>query len=270
MLEELSDTEIAELRDGYLRQIIEPVVRWAFEKFPHIQSCTLRVAQYWDDEANDAVHADLVFSELETPHLRKQEDDDEGVSNFDVTPILKKEAPWGSWKFINLDSGKYHWEPGEPRHQHTWSENWLAIPLFAAWCKEGATQETEREEAYSPYCTYRKTKDGVSREIHPMLREWLNGVTPEWEDEERCSEKVLRKIEREAPPSIIGEDIPFGDLTDEVRRMLDGCGKLISYETKDWMTGEMVPGSYVCTAIRMRGDACRHTDVCPFKKKEVG
>ena len=247
MTTELSTSELNELRDRYIRLTVEPTIRWVFSKFPHVQSVTIRVAQYWDDEAADAVHADLVFSELETPSLNRDEE-----QNFTVAPVLEREAPWSWWKYKDLDTGEYDHD------MDRWSDNWIAIPLFAAWCDEGMTQEMDRDEAYSPYATYRKTDAGVQRELYPMVRDYIDGVEPEWSDGEHNVFNELRKLVAEVPPSIIGEDIPLGPLTDEVRRQIDVCGHLRSYTTFDYGSGGGKPiiAHYNCTTLRMHAGKC--------------
>lgn len=255
---ELSTSELNELRDRYIRLTVEPTIRWVFAKFPHIRSVTIRVAQYWDDEANDAVHGDLVFSELETPSLNQKDD-----PNFTVAPVLERKAPWDGWKYCNLDTGEFNHDVDG------WSDNWIAIPLFAAWCAEDMTQEMGRDEAYSPYATYRKTDAGVQRELYPMVREYCDGVEPERTDGVHNVFAELRKLVAHVPPSIIGENIPLGPLTDEVRRQIDVCGHLKSYTTFDYGAtgGKSIIKHYNCTTLRMHAGKCDQKG-CPFKEKE--
>lgn len=254
----ISDSELNDLRDKYLRRTVEPTIRWVFKKFPHIQSCTVRVAQYWDDEASDAVHAQLIFSELETP-LTETEENEQGERNFSLTPGLRTEIPWEGWKYKDLDTREYDWKD-------KWSDNWTAIPLFAAWCSEGAHQNMDDDEAYSNYCTYRKTDAGVQRELYPMIREWLNGVEPEWTNGEHDVFVELRTFVAKVPPSIIGEDIPYGPLTDEIRRMLDVCGAEKSYSSYDYGAGRETIKTYKCHNLRMLSGRCDEHN-CPFKKE---
>jgi len=252
---ELSTSELNELRDRYLRLTVEPTIRWVFEKFQHVQSVTLRVAQYWDDEANDAVHAELIFSQLETPRQKTN-----AGENFPTTPVLDLgcEAPWSWWKYNNLDTGEYNDSVG-------WSDNWMAIPLFAAWCEEGCNQGMEHDEAYSPYCTYRKTDAGVQRELYPMVRDYLDGVAPEWSDGKHNVFGELREITKTVPPSIIGENIPLGPVTDEIRRKLDVCGHLKSH-FYGVAGGEAIMEPYSCSTLRMQAGKCGWKN-CPFKKE---
>ncbi|MFY1825843.1 hypothetical protein ACN47A_08010 [Myxococcus fulvus] len=158
-------SQTAAMREQVLKEHIEPQVRDLFARFPALRSATFLVAQYWDDEARDAVHRELTYSELETPDLAaasRAEDDD---------PI---NHPTTTWRAV-FDA---QWKMNRP----AWHDNGDAIPLFAAFTREGCHQDMDPLEAYAPYAIFRRTGDGVSVEhVGVMLRPWLDGVRPEWE-----------------------------------------------------------------------------------------
>jgi hypothetical protein len=59
--------QAAELRQKMIETHILPQVKAAFTKYDRLQSAMILVAQYWCDEANDAVHYELLLSVLPTP-----------------------------------------------------------------------------------------------------------------------------------------------------------------------------------------------------------
>lgn len=172
-----TEEETVLLRRKFLQQQIIPALKLRFKKYPQLRSAALFVAQYWDDEANDAVHQNTFFSVLETP------DFDAIAANGSFRP--DPENIPGFQRQYDLDrGGKYEeWVP--------WNDNGLAIPLFAAFCREGATQYMEDNEAYSLFAIFRKTSAGIEVEHSgEMIRPWLEGVCPE-----RCEEFSPEELE---------------------------------------------------------------------------
>jgi hypothetical protein len=185
--------ETAILRRKYVEQRLLPPLDWRFKYYPNLKSAALFVAQYWDDEANDAVNVLWIFSVLETP------DFDYPFSNSTWTeenlaarsPGESGEAPTLS-KIqdeeddpVNLPNLPTHsqieWFQGPDFRELAWDHNGMAIPLFAAFCKEGAHQEMNSREAYSCFAIFRKTADGIDIEYAgKMLRPWLEGIRPEY------------------------------------------------------------------------------------------
>ena len=64
-----SKEEAAELREAIVKNYVKPIVKKALKKYHQLNSAVLLVAQYWNDEANDAVHNRLFFSVLRTPDI---------------------------------------------------------------------------------------------------------------------------------------------------------------------------------------------------------
>ncbi|MBU8894050.1 hypothetical protein KRR26_00465 [Corallococcus sp. M34] len=162
-----SPAKAAALREHLLKAQVEPVVLDHFQRHPHLRSAALLVAQYWNDEADDAVHHRLLFSELETPDtdaaFRDQEND--GV-NFATPP------------------GEERWEAEAQRYVFSWPDNREAIPLFAAFTREDCHQDMTPLESFTPYAIFRRTGTGLAIEVvGQMLRPWLDGVRPSWEQD---------------------------------------------------------------------------------------
>ncbi len=160
------ETDIA--RRKYIRDDLLPVVSQHFQTYQLLRSAMLCVAQYWADEANDAVHGKLVVSELFEPTLKEVQGygpaPDPNVPN---TRIEKEYGGVGST--INL------WDTG-------WDANTGAIPLWAAFAPEAGTQEYENlDEAYAPAVMFYRHG---GYEFLPMGRPHLDGIRPEWGDVE--------------------------------------------------------------------------------------
>lgn len=154
--------QTVELRREYLEQRIAPVVRQIFKDHSQLQSIMMLVAQFWNDEADDAVHYRLVLSELPTP---------------DVSAALEQESD------PNLPSGgEQFWMGLKYKRQVEWDANHQPIALFAAFCKEGCSQDMGVHEAFSPYAIFRRKGDALQVEVvGVMLRPWLDGVRPQSE-----------------------------------------------------------------------------------------
>ncbi len=161
-------TDVA--RRVFLRTRLLPVVKGYFAKYPRLQSAMLCVAQYWCDEADDAVHGTVVVSELFEPTMEgvRDSDDERGDPNIPNTKF--KESEYRDGSCISL------WSVGVP-----WDDNNRAIPLWAAFAPEGGHQEYgDLKEVYAPAVMFYR-HGGYA--ILPMLRPQLDGVRAEWGDE---------------------------------------------------------------------------------------
>jgi hypothetical protein len=160
----------------------------AFERHRWANSITLMVAQYWNDEAEDAVHPLWVFSTRAIPDLDAYELELARNERFDTTPDARPAS-------VNLPEHVHGWDlhaelaHGFSRTDHTridiriavpWDSNGWAIPLFAAYCPEGGSQESSMMECYRPVTVFRRPSP---EETHPVieftgnkLRPWLDGV----------------------------------------------------------------------------------------------
>jgi hypothetical protein len=165
--------QAVQLRQKLMDEYVIPLVRICFRKYPQLRSATLLVAQYWDDEARDAVHSCFTFSVLDTP---------------DLEAAAKANENWTE-DSVNLPGfGRYPYLVGNARqdlekegYSNYWDDNWDAIPAFAAFCREGAHQCMSTAEAYTPYAILRRCGDDITIEIvGQMLRPWLDGMHPHW------------------------------------------------------------------------------------------
>jgi uncharacterized protein (TIGR02996 family) len=160
------ETDVARRR--YVRASLLPAVSRYFETHTLLRSAMLCVAQYWDDEASDAVHRELVVSELIEPTLeevtRYESGSDPNVPN---THIESEFGDLGSLVDFGSD---------------TWNNNHDAIPLWAAFASEGGTQNYEHlSDVYLPAVMFYRHG---GYEILPMCRPHLDGIRPTWGSEE--------------------------------------------------------------------------------------
>jgi hypothetical protein len=158
--------QTAKKREEIVAEIAAGVGR-VFDKHPELRSALMMVSQYWCDEADDAVHCDFIFSKLPTPNLKaaaKAWDEDADT--------------------VNLPEGLSHMDLAWTVEGYSWDDNGEAIPLFAAFTKEGSDQEMSVMETGAPYAVFRRSSLGVETEVvGEMLRPWLDGVRPSWEQE---------------------------------------------------------------------------------------
>jgi hypothetical protein len=150
-------------RARFIERSAIPFVTGAFAADPALRSALMLVAQYWCDEADDAVHYEMIYSRLDRPDLAA------GFASLD------SEEP----DQANLDGGRQF-------EVHTgsmdWDDNGEAIPLFAAFCLEDCDQEMAASEVYRPCILFRRQPDGsaTAEMVGEMIRPWLDGVEPQW------------------------------------------------------------------------------------------
>lgn len=156
-------------RRAFIADRFTPAAEQAFSKWPWLQSAALFVAQYWNDEAADAVQLHMISSQLETPDLTSAFVVEESENWDEHDPINlpeEGEDSWGMWRELYL----------------TWDANGSAISMFAAYCAEGGDQCAGLREVYRPYAIVRRDSScetGLRIEvIGTQLRPWLDGVAP--------------------------------------------------------------------------------------------
>lgn len=165
------EAEVARRQD--VRTHLWPAVSRYFLKYKRLQSAMLCVAQYWADEADDAVHGQLIMSELMEPILEGVSwvEEESGVDpNLPNTRIKRKYGDESSSALSSYECGA------------EWDDNSGAIPLWAAFAPEEGNQEFEHlSEVYAPAVMFYRHG---GHEILPMRRPHLDGVRPEWNLEE--------------------------------------------------------------------------------------
>ncbi len=177
---QLANLDLGERADGYcmspgeaemarrkcIRTQLLPVVTKHFQTYERLQSAMLYVAQYWADEADDAVHAMLIVSERLEPTL-------DGVGSGEDPNVPNTHIPQ---KYGEGSSSEvYLWDAGAH-----WDDNGSAIPLWAAFAPEGGSQEYQSfSEVYLPAVMFYRHG---GYEILPMCRPHLDGVRPQFEE----------------------------------------------------------------------------------------
>lgn len=190
--------ETALLRRKYVEKKLIPALQKLFDAFTELRSAALFVAQYWDDEAHDAVYDLWVFSVLETPNF-DYPFSDETIEESELNGTDDEEDDFPIYSKIDNDEPDPVNLPGLGTHNKlTWlwmedhdkypnfewislNHNIMAIPLFAAFCKEGADQGLSSRENYSLFALFRRKPSGIEMEYRgEMLRPWLDGMRPEY------------------------------------------------------------------------------------------
>ncbi len=151
-----------QLRTEHLAKF-EAYVKEQVALHPEIRSAMLTVAQYWADEADDAVHATVVFSMRETPfwphRCSWEEDEDDAGGGPTLSPAD-----------LCSSCGDYGWPP--------FDENGDAITAFQSCCREDGSQDSAVAEAYLPYAVVRRGKDDTleTEIVGGPIRAWLDEV----------------------------------------------------------------------------------------------
>lgn len=134
------------MRRHFLRWWFQPRAALLLAE-PDVRSVTLAVAQYWDDEADDAVHAFVLASAAREPGWPVVRT----VPSAEVRRALADLPP-------------------------LYSDNYDMIVAFAAYCRSGAHQEMRVAEAALPYAIARQGGAGVEIEVVGAVKQ------PAWED----------------------------------------------------------------------------------------
>ncbi|MCA9710085.1 MAG: hypothetical protein KDK70_29875 [Myxococcales bacterium] len=171
-------------RRRFLAQEAMPCMRRAFEHFPEFRSALLLVAQYWSDEAHDAVHYEVLFSVLDEPDLEAARASADERTDEVNTPGRSPAELIDELVNQQMDELVNQQMDGQEFPFMGWDENGESISLFAAFCEEGCHQDMRYLEAYAPYALFRRSDDGITVEVvGTMKRPWLDGVRTQWEAE---------------------------------------------------------------------------------------
>lgn len=164
----LSPGEADLARRDLIRRHLLKLTNKYFQKYDRLDSAMLCVAQYWCDEAADAVHGLLVVSELLEPSLEGVASGyGEGAIDLNIPNTKLPREYGGNSSVVSL------WETNVP-----WDDNDEAIPVWAACAEEGGHQEYEHySEVYAPaVLLYRHG----GYEMLPLRRPQLDGINPGW------------------------------------------------------------------------------------------
>jgi uncharacterized protein (TIGR02996 family) len=186
-----------------------------FAKHPEIRSQMLCVAQYWADEADDAVHANIVYSKRDTPRW-PHVCGDRSFSDDEEEEEAQREPP------VPIDErcsycGDFGWVP--------WDDNNAAIPAFEAFCREDSSQEGEVAETYLPYAIAHRDGEGVRIEVvgritRPHL-EMPEPTASDWGSDARV--RALLEAVYAAPSDLAARDV----LADALLERGDARGEFI-------------------------------------------
>lgn len=177
------------------------VAQATFASHPQYRSATLAVAQYWDDEADDAVHETVLWSRAETPEWPHECEYEPSDADTVCT--------WCSalWDY-------------ESAPQIPWDDNGESIDLFAAYCKPDCHQDMEPAEAYTPFAIARAGRplEIVGQVLQP---DWLAEPIPLAADDELAA--LLAEVY--ANPD---DDLPRQVLADWLQDRDDPRGEFIA------------------------------------------
>ncbi len=175
------------MRLRWVRDEFEPWLRRYFAASPARQSLLLAVAQFWSDEADDAVHETMLVSNKPIPDWpgRDPYRDEEGDP-----PRLPDDD-----EFISV------WRLRESLGHLDWDDNSGAIRPFQALCGELGSQEMPPADQDYPIILAQRDGDGVKVTlVGEVVRPWLDlPQTPlaQWQQERDDDDRDV-----EAAPSL--------------------------------------------------------------------
>src|SRR5512139_716446 len=121
------------------------------------QSVLLAVSQYWNDSADDEVHARLIASSRATPVWPHECEYDYGDETNDFAteqrPLLPGEQCWMCGDG-GIDSMSFYGGYGD-----------AMVGAFELFCRESAHQGMDPNEAYIPFAIARRDGAGVAIEL---------------------------------------------------------------------------------------------------------
>ena len=228
----LHGSSSAELREHFLRWSFCPLAAQLFRQSADIQSVTLAVAQYWDDEAHDAVHTEIL-------------------------PATGRDPGWPIASEVRAMLAAHLALHGRSYSAH-YGDNYDLIVAFAAYCRPSCHQEMSIEEAYTPYAIARRAADadGIVLEVVGRRQQ------PGWEDRfyapSRSSPLMFsdppiplveqaqagqtisptRLLEALEGPALLSEATGLGwALVQQARRRLDGggCDDKVLQRAESWL-----------------------------------
>ena len=168
----------ATLRQAYMDRYFAPLAAEWFAEAPQLQSIVFAVAQYWDDEAADAVQCNLYYSAVRDPQWPAVIK--ETVTRCMYPTALNRLLTAEQYTRIHDRLRARGAEITFPDHNGT------MITAFAAYCVEGGNQEADDRHNYRPYAIARRGAAGAEIEvIGKMLR-------PEWENRFDVGWRALR------------------------------------------------------------------------------
>lgn len=178
--------------------LIEHFTPWAqrfFKRYPHRRSLLLACAQYWNDEASDAVHDVVAVSNHDVPSWPLGEgSEDLAYEDTEAGALSQLDAFVSGWS-MPPDVGVM-----------PWGDNQGAVRPFQAMCGELGSQELSWEQQYVPCVLAQRVGEGVKVTIvGEVMRPWLDLPStplPSWSDEDGST----------LPPQPDGAELPEADL----------------------------------------------------------
>ncbi|MDX2011011.1 MAG: TIGR02996 domain-containing protein [Myxococcaceae bacterium] len=182
------------LRSWSLEHEVRPLFQRVFDERPQVRSLLLCVAQYWADEADDAVHGHLVLSARDVPRWPHRCADDEHPGDGDLCTYCCAR---------DFNDPRARWV--------SWDDNGLAIRCWQAFCHEGANQEEDPNHTSVPVVLGRRHEGGVALDfVGRALRPWLDLPTtglPTWFLQEEASTPLEPVVVTPRPR----DEAPFRD-----------------------------------------------------------
>lgn len=166
--DKISMDDIAGTKKHVVEEWFLPVARLLLKEYPTIHCVVVSLAQYWNDEANDAVHVSFIPSSVpfefwEELFSSKNKFYSEDSENFSLP---KSDGSTGYVSFYSLSRRAIGFNP-------QLSNDETFISIFERYCKEGCGQDMRTQESYQPYLIVSRNGDDIKvRDLGDLVRIW--------------------------------------------------------------------------------------------------
>ncbi len=172
--------ETAQLRAKLIEDWVKPFAAACFKKYSQLQSIVLLV-EYCNEWEHDAVYDEYIFSLLENPDwsagLTSKYHLSTDLVNLPVFTCHDREEIDKVMRSLRSENQKVKLPHN---YKLIWDEAGIAIPAFAAFCKNESPSKNNVKEDFVPYAILRRLGDDIEVEIiGKMWRPHQDGITPQ-------------------------------------------------------------------------------------------
>lgn len=150
------EKELHAYRRLVIRRDILPVLKTIFFRCPKIKAIKMLVGQYWDDEADDAVHVRFIPADHLDPDWEglsdygdDESEDDNSFRKMNLSTLTDKEK-----NLFRYDSATFSEYGPFPGTDIRWGNNYTAISLWSSFAPTDGSQHHEGYSAYAPAITF--------------------------------------------------------------------------------------------------------------------
>lgn len=164
----ISADDLEETKKQVIEEWFLPVAKLLLKEYPSTNCVVVTLAQYWNDEADDAVHVSFIpssvpFESWDGLFSDKNQFYSEESQDFSLP------KPDGSTEYVSF----YGLSQRAIGFNPYLSNDESFISIFERYCKERCSQEMHTQEAYQPYLIVSRDGDEIKiRDLGDLVRVW--------------------------------------------------------------------------------------------------